>query len=461
MDEAPEIATFRDAVDFIERGLNYERTPNWQYRRKWLDLRRTRGLLAFLGDPHRAYRIVHVAGTKGKGTTAGALAHCLHRCGRRTGLLTSPHLITHRERICVDGRMIGEEAFTDAVRRIRPHVEAERRAGGDDEHRAPTYFEMLTAMAFDHFARSGVGWAVVEVGLGGRLDSTNVVEPRCCVITTIGFDHTDKLGDTPQAIAGEKGGILKPGVPVVIGRQAHTGALETLRRMADERDCERWEVGRDVVVADAAPLAAPSNRPDAPLGWRFGVRTPLRRYDDLFTPLLGSHQVDNLATALGALDMLRRDDALELDPETVGRALADFRVAGRIELLQREPMLVLDVAHTAESVQALLDALDVHLPGRRLHVVFGCSADKNAEAMLGALGARCASMTVTQARLSRARPAQEVAEIARRTQPRVHVVADAWQAAQAALSQAGPQDVVCVTGSFFVAGEVRAAWLAR
>jgi dihydrofolate synthase/folylpolyglutamate synthase len=463
-DSARPVADFRQAVEFIERGLNYEKTTRWQYNRRWLDLRRMKHLLKALGNPHRRYQVIHVAGTKGKGSTAGAIAHCLHRCGLRTGLITSPHLVTPCERARVDGRMISPEDFTEAVRRMQPHVEAERRADQHEQMGAPTYFEMLTALAFDHFALSAVDWAVVEVGLGGRLDSTNVVSPRCCVITAIGFDHMDKLGNTPEAIAGEKAGILKPGVPVVIGRQQYGGALEALRRAAEEHGCPRWEVGRELDVTDMQPLSAPAERRDAPVGWRFTLRTPAHDYEDVSTPMLGRHQLDNLAAALGAVEMTAAHGGLPYDPARIVEAIAGFQVAGRLEVLQRGPALVLDVAHTLESVQAFVDALDAHFPGRPLRVVFGCSTDKNLPGMLGLLAGRCTSFTATQASLPRARPAADVAEAAAQagvltSGGALATVGRPWDAVRQALAEAEPQDVVCVTGSVFVAGEVRAGWL--
>jgi dihydrofolate synthase/folylpolyglutamate synthase len=455
------IGSFEEAVEFLEQGLNYEWTQRWAYNKRWLNLPRMRLMLEAIGDPHLAYDVIHVAGTKGKGSTAGAIAHCLQRCGHRAGLLTSPHLVSPRERIRVNGEMIGRDEFTRIVEKIRPHVERKRREEMNGSMRAPTYFEMLTALGFEHFAASEADWAVVEVGLGGRLDSTNVVEPRCCVITAIGFDHMDKLGDTPEAIAAEKAGILKLGVPVVLGHQQYAGALETLRRMADERNCPRWEVGREVTVADAEPLAAPAERPEADVGWRFSVRAPEREYTDLSTSVLGAHQLDNLAAAVGALEMAAAHSALELAPERVAEAIADFSMPGRIEVLQRTPVLVLDAAHTVESVRALLEALDIHFPDRPVRAVFGCSAGKDLDGMLQLLGSRCVSITATQASLPRALPVEDVAGAAAETGIETAVVRDPWEAVQGALADAQAQEVVCVTGSFYVAGEVRAGWLAQ
>jgi len=458
------IATYEDAVRFLEEGINYERTRRWAYNTRYLNLGRMEGLLGALGNPHRRYRVLHVAGTKGKGSTAGAAAHLLTRAGMRTGLITSPHLVTHRERIRIDGRMIDKRDFVLGVRRMQPYVAA-RRVHEAAADRAPTYFEMLTALGFEHFARRQVDWAVVEVGLGGRLDSTNVVAPDCCVITTIGFDHMDKLGETAEAIAGEKGGIIKPGVPVVLGRQQYPGALETLRRIADERGCPRREVGRELIATSREPLRAPKEQPDAPIGWRFTLKTPAAEYADLTTPLLGAHQLDNLAAAVGAVELAAERAGFDLTADAVRAAVAEFSVPARVEVLQRGPAFILDVAHTVESVQALLGTLEAHFPGRAVRVVFGCSADKDVAGLLGALRGRCTAFTATQAQdMPRALPAEEVAAIAcelgfEQVVPGgVRVTANVVEAVDAALSEAQPDEVVVLTGSFFTAGQVRDNW---
>jgi len=458
------VTSYQDAVNFLEQGLNYEKTRGWKYNKKWLDLERMDALLAALGEPHRGYKVIHVAGTKGKGTTAGFAAHCLHRAGYRAGLLTSPHLVSARERTVVNGGMIPEEAFIRITRKMQPYVEQKRQEEAEGLCRAPTYFEMLTAMSFCHFSERHVDWASVEVGLGGRLDSTNVVAPTCCVITMIGLDHTKKLGTTPEAIAGEKAGILKDGVPVVLGRQRYPAARAVLRRIADERGCPRWEVGRELEVLNAQPLSAPTDAPDRPIGWRFGLRTPTYEWAELTTPLLGVHQLDNIAAAVGALQLSASRGELEIDPAHVVAAAADFQVAGRIEVLKRCPAFILDVAHTIESVQALLKALDTHFPGRPLHIVFGCSSDKDAAGMLTLLRGRCVAFTATEARLSRAMSADRVAETAEECGLAeacggVRVIRDPWAAVRDMFDSAEPGDVVCATGSFFTGGEIRAGWL--
>jgi dihydrofolate synthase/folylpolyglutamate synthase len=223
-------------------------------------------------------------------------------------------------------------------------------------------------------------------------------------------------------------------------------------------------VGRELEVHDARPLSAPASSPTDPIGWHFGVRTPSHDYGDLRTPLLGAHQLDNLAAAIGTLAMVAREGALQIDRNRIARAVADFQIAGRVEVLQRGPAAVLDVAHTVDSIEALLEALDLHFPGRPLQLVFGCSSDKDAPAMLRLLLPRCVSFTATQAGLSRAAPAEEVAQAARETGLTgacggVRVVRDPWEAMQDAMSRARLGDVVCSTGSFYTAGEIRAGWL--
>jgi len=460
---AYELRTCQDAVDFLEEALDYEKMRRWSYNRRSLNLSRTRDLLVALGNPHRRYRVIHVAGTKGKGTTAGAAAHILTAMGLRTGLLTSPHLVTHRERIRVDGQMIGPHGFLRGVLAMQPHVQHKRDEEAETTIRAPTYFELLTGLGLHFFAEQKADWAVVEVGLGGRLDSTNVVSPECCVVTNIGFDHTDKLGDTAEEIALEKAGIFKDGVPVVIGRQQYPDALAALREAAEARGCPYHVVGEEITVNEPRPMAAPPGEADAPVGWRFGLSTPLHTYDDVFTPLLGRHQLDNLAAAVGAVEAAAERTGQRLAWEEIAPVISRYQIEGRMEVLQRAPEVILDVAHTIESMDALLSALGTHFPGRPLRVVFGCSAGKKVRGMLHRLRSRCASITLTEAKNPRAMAADKVERVARAVglEPPegLRVVPDSPEALEAALSEADAGDVVCVTGSFFTAGEIREKWL--
>lgn len=447
--------SIEDAQRFLEHSADHEKKPDVAYDRRNFNLARTRAVLRELGNPQRRLRVIHMAGTKGKGTTCTVLERCLREAGYRTGLYTSPHLQTIRERMRTDGEPISEEDFCALVEEVRPYVE-EKREGPDRE--SPTYFEILTALALRHFADRGADWAVVEVGLGGRLDSTNVLRPQCCVITSIGYDHTDKLGDTIEEIAGEKAAIIKDGIPVILGAQHHGEATGVLRLNAAIHHSPCWEVGPDVRITRSDPLAAPPDAPDDPVGWRFSVQTPGRSYLNLVTPLLGAHQVENCAAALGALEMLRAEDELEAEPESIARAIADCVCPARVEVLGRSPALVLDAAHTVESIEALLSALETHFPDRRLILVFGCSADKNYEGMMELLGRRADRIFTTRADSLRAADPAVLAELARGSGPPSTTVVPAARAVRAALARAGSSDLVCATGSFYVAGEVRTAW---
>ena len=451
------INTYQEAVQYLQQTIDYEKRTDWQFTRKYFGLDRVERLLSEIGNPQRAFMAVHVAGTKGKGSTAAVIAGCLHQLGHVTGLYTSPHLVAERERIRVEGRPIAEADFCRAVRELQPHLDLHE---GVESGRARTYFEILTAMAFEHFRSAAVGWAVVEVGMGGRLDATNVLIPQCCVVTPIGMDHTAQLGNTLEKIAAEKAGIIKRGVPVVIARQDYEQARGVLLNETRERGCTTWEVGREVRILGRAPLTAAAGDADARVGWRFCLQTPHRRYAGLFSPMLGFHHVENCAAAVAAIEMLEHKGEIAVRSDAVDRAIRTCRVPARVELIQRRPPLILDAAHTVESVQALLKAIEVHFPGRKLRTVFGCSQGKDIEGMLRLLAPRCAALIATEAPSPRALGAGEIAKLARRTGiPAVAEATPPWDAVAEALQQAGPEDIACVTGSFYVAGAVRDKWL--
>jgi len=450
--------SFQEAVDFLEGGLNLERKARWTYSAKKLDLGRMERLLEFLGNPHRSFRSIHVAGTKGKGSTAVLIASCLQAAGYKTGLFTSPHLVSPCERMRVDGNPVPEDVFCRLLGRAKDYVAARRAQG---RLCAPTYFEILTALGFEHFRQERVEWAVVEVGLGGRLDSTNVLLPECCVVTPIGFDHTDKLGTDIESIAAEKAGIMKPGVPLVLGTQKYAGALEVLRERAEACGCTWWEVGREVRVVAREPVSA-YRESDDKAGWRFSLQTPHSQYIDLFVPFLGVHQVENCATAIAALELLKQAGRLRISPVHIHSGIAAARWPARIEVLQKQPLLILDSAHTVESVEALVAALQVHFPGRAPIMVFGCSQDKNLAGMLRVLRQYCRGLTATQADSPRAVPADRIARTARECGIETpKAIVPAPKAVRETLRLAGRDDMVCVTGSFFIAGEVRADWMQR
>jgi len=410
---------YADAVRFLNAFTDYERMASI-YAPDDYNLERMRRLLAALGNPERAFLSLHIAGTKGKGSTAHMAEAILREAGYRTGLYTSPHLVDLRERIRLDGRIVSERDFTAAMNEMEPQLRRLR----------PTYFETMTAAAFLLFARKGVDFAVVEVGLGGRLDATNVILPAACAITTIDFDHMDKLGHTLAAIAGEKAGILKPGVPAVSSPQP-AAALRVLRQRGSPFFPRFRVLSRGGFVLKFTVEGAGG-----------------RRYRcDL--PALGEHQAANAATAIA---LVERSGA-RVSPAVVRRALRKVRLPGRVEVVGRRPWMIVDGAHNPVAARALAAALK-GLPRRRMILVFGASSDKDYRSMLRTLLPAADLSIFTRAANPRA---AAPAELMKQARGRAAVAAGSVERALAlARKSAGPEDAIVVTGSFYVAGEALA-----
>ena len=450
---------YQAALDYIFHYVDYERRRNVPYTEAAWDLQRMRQVLQALGTPHLGLRFVHVAGSKGKGSTAANIEAVLRAAGIRTGFYTSPHLHTFRERIRVDGALISQADVVRLLEQCKPAVEA-----------VPgiTTFEIITALALLYFAEQGVEWVVLEVGLGGRLDATNVVTPAVSVITPISLEHTALLGNTLAAIAREKAGIIKPGVPVVVAPQAGE-ALLAIEQAAALQSARLTQVGRDWLwrpVADGLEGQVfdldclPGSRPRRwPAAWGVGPLAGLR------IPLLGSHQLSNAATAVAACAELAMQ-GVELPVDALRRGLSSVVWPARLEVLPavdgRERPVVLDSAHTDTSAQLLRAALARYFPGRSLHLIVGVSNDKDAAKILASLLPGAETVTLTRSRHPRAADPQALAGLAAQFVPagRVHVAASVRQALAQALSSPSAGDVICLAGSLFVAAEGRAEWLA-
>jgi len=403
---------YADVVRFLNEFTDYERMAS-SYSAGDYTLDRMRRLLSALGNPERAFVSLHIAGTKGKGSTAHLAEALLRAAGHRTGLYTSPHLVDMRERIRIDGVPIGEGAFTRTMAEMEPELRRLR----------PTYFETMTAAAFLHFANTGVDTAVIEVGLGGRLDATNVILPVACAITTIDYDHMDKLGHTLEAIAGEKAGILKPGVPAISSPQP--------------------PAARRVLEARGKPCF-PRFRVGSRRG--FVLKFTVKGFGACELPALGEHQAANAATALALVER----SGVRLTPRIVRRAFQKVRLPGRVEVVGRRPWVIVDAAHNPVSARALASALK-SVPRRRTVLVFGASADKDYGSMLRTLlpGADLAIFT----RAANTRAAAP-SDLRKQAGNRPSVVAGRVARALAmARKAAGPRDAIVVTGSFYVAGE--------
>ncbi|MBI3945590.1 MAG: bifunctional folylpolyglutamate synthase/dihydrofolate synthase [Armatimonadetes bacterium] len=411
-----------------------------------LSLERIQMLCARYGHPEDRIPALHVGGTKGKGSVTMMLSHILRAAGMRVGSFVKPHLYDVRERVLVDLEPISGAEFTALMTEIRPHIEAVAAAGFGN----PTEFEAKTLLMFLHFERLPVDVAVIEVGLGGTYDSTNVLTPLVSVITNVSLDHVERLGYTIPEIAAQKAGIIKPGRPVVTAAR-HPEALAVIERAAQAQGAPIWRIGREFDVTREAFGE----------GWqRFRVRTPVREYRDLTTPMAGEFQVENAATAVAALDMLSAVERAV--PEAAVRAgLAKARVMGRMEILRRAPLVMIDAAHNAASAQALAAALRELYGDRRLILVLGISQDHSAADVVGALALRAAAVIATAADNPRALPAEQVAAAARQQAACVEAVTPVPEAVRRALAIAQPEDLICITGSFYVIGEVDPATLAH
>jgi dihydrofolate synthase/folylpolyglutamate synthase len=440
--------SYRQALAYLYGFTDYERRGFAAYAPEFYDLDRMRRLLALMGDPQRTFRAVHIAGTKGKGSTAAMIESVLRAAGYRTGLYTSPHLHTFRERIQVSGGLIPEIDVARLVEEMRPAI---------SQVAEITTFEVMTGLAFAWFAEQAVEWAVLEVGLGGRLDATNVVTPSVAVITTISLDHTAILGETLTEIATEKAGIIKPGAPVVSAPQADE-ALAVI-----EATCRRFDVPLILVGHDwtweAGPASPAGSTPPEPCldGQVFTIRHGQDALEGLWLPLLGEYQLVNAATSVATFSVLRAAGA-QVTESAVREGLRAVQWPGRLEILAREPMVVVDSAHNGDSAQKLMAALHTLCAFQRLIIVLGASADHVTPELMEALLSRADRAIATRSQHPRAADPDWLRSRAMASGFHLEVADSVPQALALALADAGPEDLICCTGSVFVAAEVRLAW---
>lgn len=441
--------TYEEALAYWYGRVNYEvKVP----RPGDLSLDRMRALLSCIGNPHRRLRIVHVAGTKGKGSTSAMLASVLRHAGYRTGLFTSPHLSRVEERVQVDGRPIGATELTALLSEVRDAIPATK------PEEAPTFFELATAVGFLHFVRRRVEIAVVEVGLGGRFDSTNVCRPLVSVITSISFDHTRQLGTRLSQIAMEKSGIIKPGVPCVSGATP-AEARHVIEVIARERNAPLWEIGRDFQFKYEPGCVANEAQDDKPA--RVQVLSRSWTWPTLALRLLGEHQAANAAATLKCLELLRAQ-GLSVSDSAVVSGLANVTWPARLEVVGRRPLVVLDCAHNLASAECVRDTLRDSFPATRRYLIFAGSSDKDLPGMLRVLAPEFAHIYLTRYSNSpRGVPTEQLAAlltaVADVPYSQWPTSAEAWSAARAA---ATPDDLICITGSVFLAGEMRSQLLA-
>jgi dihydrofolate synthase / folylpolyglutamate synthase len=413
------------------------------------DLENITVLAERLGRPDRAYPSAHIAGTNGKGSTAAFLEAILRRAGFRTGLNTSPHLERINERIRIDAEQISDAAFAETLERIVAVTEQLLAAGKLRAH--PTYFECVTAMAFEYFARQRVAFAVFEVGLGGRLDATNIVTPAVSIITRIDFDHENFLGHSLTEIAGEKAGIIKPAVPVIVAPQR--------------------PVAREVILSRAAELGCPVIETSDAFGieqqWLEGgyARARVREVGsewsiELAPSLPGTFQLQNALNAVAAARLLRNRGYAIAD-EAIRHGIATTVWPGRLERLQSRPDVFLDGAHNPSAARELAIFWEQNFAARRIFLLYGALRDKAVDEVAGLLFPHAVEVIFTEPRTSRAISASQLADLAAHHAAESTVIADAEQALEYALAKAAPADAVFVSGSLYLVGQLRHYWKQR
>lgn len=413
------------------------------------DLENITVLAEGLGHPERAYPSAHIAGTNGKGSAAAFLDSILRHAGYRTGLNTSPHLERINERIRVNGEEISEHAFAETFTRVQVLIEELLATGKLRAH--PTYFECVTAMAFTHFAQERVDFAVFEVGLGGRLDATNILQPAVSIITRIDFDHENFLGHSLAEIATEKAGILKPGVPVVLAEQ-HPEAREVILARA-------IALGGPIIEPSAAYEIERQSMLDGCIRARVSERSS-RWFTDLAPSLPGRFQLQNALSAMAAARVLS-ERSLPISDQAIRDGIANAVWPGRLEKLQVRPDVYLDGAHNPGAARELAAFWAENFAKRRIFVLYGALRDKAVDEIAGILFPHAAEVVFTEARTSRAISAAQLAEIAGHHAAHSSVIADAEQALAYVLSKASPDDAVFITGSLYLVGQLRHCWNQR
>jgi dihydrofolate synthase/folylpolyglutamate synthase len=429
---------YNSALDYLYSFVDYSLKHSSELAKADFNLDRMRALMTELGDPQNQYPIIHVAGTKGKGSVCALCASALQAAGYKTGLYTSPHLLDYTERIQINGEPVSHVGLVELVEQVKPAVAKIPKL---------TTFEITTALGFLYFAQQKVEAAVIEVGLGGRLDATNVVTPNVSVITSLSYDHMAVLGNTLTLIAGEKAGIIKPNIPLVSAPQKEE-ALQVLVRVAKERNAPMTLVGRDVTFKllnhslDGQTIRIvnnlqPSNLPAFKL------------------PLLGAHQGDNAATAYAAL----KASGLEISDGDIQKGFAEVKWPARFEVVRRDPPVIFDSAHNQDSFARLRQALDDYFPNRSVYLIFGASEDKNIPGMFEEIKSKVKRMFVTKASHPRALEPERIVELARQAEV-PHEAAESVEAAFVRALELSEKDgsIVLSAGSMFVTAEAMAAW---
>jgi len=428
------------ATRYLMARPDFERLRPAKYGEETFKLDRMHKLMSLLGNPHQKIKTVHVAGTNGKGSTVAMIASMLRASGYAVGVYTSPHLIDMRERVQIDGNLIPKTEFVDTVRAV---AKAAEKLGEQ-----ATFFELMTAVAFAHFAQQAVDIAVVEVGLGGRLDSTNVITPLVSIVTSIDLDHTKLLGGTKALIAREKAGIFKKGVPALFFEQ-DPEVDAVMREVAQSVGAELRIVNKDIEFSSRFCVT-----PDLGPHTRVCMYTKNSRLEHVPVPLQGEHQASNCGLALAAVDVLK-NFGFELSEDKLTAGLAATKIPGRMEVVSHRPRVLCDGAHNPAAVNALMRCVGAHVPYDSMVCVFGCCADKDIAEMIDKVNLGADKVIFTRASSTpRAASPEELQKLFQERSGKMSQIARTVpEAIDMAIRGVSREDLICVTGSFYVVGE--------
>ncbi|MDH4239295.1 MAG: bifunctional folylpolyglutamate synthase/dihydrofolate synthase [Phycisphaerae bacterium] len=439
--------SYKEALKYLYERTDYEKEKRLRYNVTTFNLSRMENLLSLIGNPHKKIPTVHIAGTKGKGSTATMLAKMLEANDYVVGLYTSPHLVHLHERIRVNEKMIRESEMLGLLNRIYAAVEKITKT------EQVSFFEIMTALAFMHFVDVDVDIAVIETGMGGRLDSTNVIRPEVVGITSLSFDHQLQLGETIGSIAKEKAGVFKRGVPVVTVEQ-DPEAMRVLKSCATAVKAPLSVTGGDIDFSQRFE----TSREDGP-HTRICLTTPTSKFEHLRVPLHGKHQAINCGLALAMLDKLK-SIGYEIDDEKATEGLNDVSLTGRMEMICDDPRIMIDAAHNAASIRALIHAIGQNIPYDSMVVIFGCNSDKDVKGMLHQLQYGADKVIFTRSKSVKAMSPEDLAEMYTEMCGKMCQTATTLgEALRLAKSAVDREDLICITGSFYLIGQAKKRFL--